>query len=64
MYVIPGLIAATWPETASIVALAALLLDQVPPVAPFDNVVVEPGHSDMVPPIAPGGGVTVTVVVA
>lgn len=61
---VPAARPVTTPEEL-IVATDVLLLNQVPPLVAFDNVVVNPIHSCNVPVIGPtvGAGFTVTVMV-
>lgn len=62
MVVVPGVPPETTPVNKSMVAIAGLLLVQVPPPASL-KVVVAPGQMASVPEIAPGAGSTVTVLV-
>ena len=54
----------TTPVADPTVAIAVLLLLQVPPVEPSLNVVVKPEHTCKVPVIATGNGLTFTVTVS
>jgi hypothetical protein len=58
---VPPATAETSPVLAPMLATLVLLLLQVPPVVPSDNVVKVPTHRLIVPPIAAGFGLTVTV---
>jgi hypothetical protein len=61
--VIPVATPVTTPVAASTVAIAGVLLVQVPPVGVLDNVRVPPTHAVAVPAIAVGKALTVTVAV-
>lgn len=64
MFVVPGLTAFTTPVPATTVAMAVLLLLQVPPPVPLlVNVLVEPIHKGLVPLTVPALTVGVTVIV-
>ena len=60
----PPAIAVIVPDVWSIIALAALLLLQVPPMIASVNVVVDPAHNICEPLIVVGTAFIVTVVVA
>ena len=54
MVVVPAVIAVTIPVVASMVAIAVLLLLQLPPLVASLSVVVVPGHTVVVPVINAG----------
>ena len=60
MVTVPPLTPLTIPVTDPTVAIAVLLLLQVPPVVVSLKVVVAPGHVLGTPVIGPGDGFTVT----
>ena len=64
MSVVPVTNPVTTPEAGSTVAIAGLLLDQVPPGVAFASVVAAPSHTFSVPVIGVGAGSTVTTCVA
>ena len=64
MIAVPADTPVTIPVRLATVAFDGLLLLHVPPVAVFDNVVVNPAHTDDVPDIAEGAPLTVTTTVA
>jgi hypothetical protein len=64
--VVPAATPVTTPDDDPIVAIAGVLLVQVPPDGVPDNIIVEPTHTAMVPVelvTADGNGLTVTVAV-
>jgi hypothetical protein len=64
MVAVPALTPLTTPVPAPTVAIDALLLVHVPPVAVLVNVVVAPAHTLLPPLIAAGAAFTVIVLVA
>jgi len=63
MVEVPRATPQTRPVPEPAVAIAVLLLLQVPPAMASDSVVQEPRHMRVLPVIAEGTGTTVTVVV-
>jgi hypothetical protein len=61
MFALPAAIPVTTPLAEPTVAVAVLLLLQVPPVAALLSVVAPPTQSDAVPVLVPGAALTVTV---
>lgn len=63
MVVLPDVDEVRNPDVGLMVATDVLVLVQVPPIVPSDNVVVSPAHSEVIPVIG-DNGLTVTSVVA
>lgn len=64
MVVVPAISALTTPDDEPMVAMAGLLLLQVPPGVASVSVVVKPMQPLVVPFMVPGSGFTVTAVIA
>ena len=60
MVTVPAETPVKLPEPVPIVAIAPLLLIQVPPNVPSPNIVDEPTHTLLAPVITPGVRLTVT----
>jgi hypothetical protein len=61
---LPGATPVAIPVADPMVAMAVLLLLQVPPLPPHDSSVLAPGHTCITPIIGPGGVLTVTMAIA
>ena len=63
MVVVPALIPVATPDVTLIVALAVLLLLQVPPAGPLERVVLAPAQTVSIPVISAIAPYTLTLVV-